>query len=161
MNTSQPLLLALWREVGRHAALGESAAQLLKLLGPHLPVEALVLVHLLPESQSAEVMLHQERGASAQPAEPLRFAESQFANLKRWCARREVSRGLPSSLVGLDLGAVEREVLAAPLHGGGEATGVALLVAPARKHFTQAEQKLVATLPVSYTHLTLPTNREV
>jgi transcriptional regulator with GAF, ATPase, and Fis domain len=146
MSTADPLILALWREVGRHAALGESAAALLKLLGPYLPVEALVLVHLLPESHSAEVMLHQERAAPAQQVEPLRFAESQYATLKRWCARREVARGLPSPLVGLDLGNLEREVLAAPLHSGDTATGVVLFVAAPRKHFTQAEQKLVATL---------------
>jgi transcriptional regulator with GAF, ATPase, and Fis domain len=132
--------------VGRHAGLSESAAQLLKLLGPHLPVEALVLVHLLPENHSAEVMLHQERTAPAQQTEPLRFAESQYASLLRWCGRREVARGLPTSLVGLDLGAIEREVLAAPLHSGTTATGVVLFVAAPRKHFSQADQKLVDTL---------------
>ncbi|HEY4127194.1 MAG TPA: sigma-54 dependent transcriptional regulator [Gammaproteobacteria bacterium] len=146
MTTAKPLLLELWREVGRHAGLSESAAQLLKLLGPHLPVAALVLVHLLPESHSAEVMLHQERAAPAQQTEPLRFAESQYASLLRWCGRREVSRGLPTSLVGLDLGAIEREVLAAPLHSGDSATGVVLFVAAPRKHFSQADQKLVDTL---------------
>ncbi len=146
MNTAKPLLLDLWREVGRHAALSESAAELLKLLGPHLPVEALVLVHLLPESHSAEVMLHQERSVITQQAEPLRFAESQYATLLRWCARRDVSLGLPTPLTGLDLGAMEREVLAAPLHSGTTATGVVLFVAAPRKHFTQADQKLVATL---------------
>jgi hydrogenase-4 transcriptional activator len=146
MSTANPLLLDLWREVGRHAALSESAPRLLKLLGPELPSEALVLVHLLPENNSAEVMLHQERGAATPQVEPLRFAESQYAGLKRWCARREVSRGLPSPLLGLNLGAVEREVLAAPLHSGETATGVVLFVAPPRRHFTQAEQKLAATL---------------
>ena len=146
MNSPQPLLLDLWREVGRHAGLGESAAELLQLLAPQLPVEALVLVHLLPESHSAEVVVHQERSAGALTDVPLRFADSQYAALLRWCARREVSRGLPPSLSGLDLGALEREVLAAPLHSGGTATGAVLFVAPARKHFTQADQKLAATL---------------
>jgi transcriptional regulator with GAF, ATPase, and Fis domain len=146
MDSTDPLLLALWREVGRHTGLRESAAGLLKLLSPHLPVEALVLVHLLPESHSAEVVVHQERGAGSQADQPLRFAESQYAALTRWCGRREVSRGLPQTLLGLDLGATEREVLAAPLHGGDAATGAVLFVAPVRKHFTQADQRLVATL---------------
>jgi hydrogenase-4 transcriptional activator len=146
MITPPPLLLDLWREVGRHAALGESAAELLKLLGPHLPVEALVLVHLLPESRSAEVMMHQERAAPAQQAEPLRFAESQYAALLRWCERREVTRGLPSPLTGLDLGNLQREVLAAPLHSASVATGVVVFVAATRKHFAQADQRLAATL---------------
>ena len=113
MSTSTPLLLALWREVGRHAGFGDSAAELLKLLAPELPLEALVLVHLLPDSHSAEVMVHEERGtARVQQAEPLRFAGSQYEALKRWCAGREVSRGLPAPLMGLDLGDDAREVLA-------------------------------------------------
>jgi two-component system response regulator PilR (NtrC family) len=90
--------------------------------------------------------LHQERGAPAQTYQPLRLAESQYAALLRWCARRELSRGLSQPLLGLDLGATEREVLAAPLHSGDSATGAVLLVAPRTKHFSQAEQKLVATL---------------
>jgi len=146
MNAPKPLLLDLWREVGRHAGLRESAAELLQLLSPQLPVEALVLVHLLPESHSAEVVMHQERGAGSQTDQPLRFAESQYTALLRWCARREMSRGLPPALTGLDLGATEREVLAAPLHSGDTATGAVLFVAATRKHFTQADQKLAATL---------------
>ena len=58
MTTPKPLILELWREVGRHAAFGDSAAELLRLLSPHLPVEALVLVHLLPETHAVEVMVH-------------------------------------------------------------------------------------------------------
>jgi transcriptional regulator with GAF, ATPase, and Fis domain len=146
MSMSKSLLLELWREVGRHAGLQESAAELLRLLGTELPVDALVLVHLLPENHTAEAVLHQERGGAVQTGEPLRFAESQYAALLRWCARRELSRELPAPLIGLELGASEREVLAAPLHSGDTATGAALFVATSRKHFSQADQKLVATL---------------
>src|SRR5690242_14450270 len=136
MSTSNPLLLELWREVGRHAGLQESAAELLKLLTPTLPVEALLLVHLLPDSRSAEIVLHHERGTGTQTDQPLRFAESQYAALTRWCARREVSRELPPPLIGLELGASERELLAAPLQGGGDAaTGALVLLAAPHKHF--------------------------
>ena len=146
MNSPKPLLLDLWREVGRHAGLKESAAELLKLLAPQLPVEALVLVHLLPESRSVEVVVHQERAAGVHTNQPLHFADSQYAALLRWCARREVSRGLPAALQGLKLATAERELLAAPLHSGATATGALLLVAAPRKHFSQADQKLAATL---------------
>src|SRR6185437_2831703 len=85
-------------------------------------------------------------GSAVQTGEPLRFAESQYATLLRWCARRELSRELPAPLIGLELGASEREVLAAPLHSDGAATGAALFVAAPKKHFSQADHKLVATL---------------
>jgi len=146
MSTPKSLLLELWREVGRHASLQESAAPLLKLLAAELPVDALVLVHLLPESHSAEVVLHQEHGRGPHVDPPLRFAESQYAALTRWCAHREVNRELPAPLIGLELGAGERDLLVAPLHSGDTATGAVLLVAVPKKHFSQADQKLAATL---------------
>src|SRR5882724_3079818 len=152
MPSPKPLLLDLWQEVGRHAAFKDSAAELLKRLQGHLPVQALVLVHLLPESRAAELMVHEEQGAThADNREPLRFAENDYAALKRWCARDGVARfeepqDWPAPLAALKLGYTEREVLAAPLSHGGAATGVMLLVAAPKKHFTQADVKLTSTL---------------
>ncbi|HEX2666777.1 MAG TPA: sigma-54 dependent transcriptional regulator [Gammaproteobacteria bacterium] len=147
-----PLLLDLWREVGRHAGLSDSAPELLKLLSPHLPVQALVLVHLLPGSRAAEVMVHEERGAAhADARDPIVFSESDYAALLRWCARREVARfeqpkDWPVPLRALASGNEQREVLAAPLGAVRPPTGMVLFVAAPKKKFAQADVRLAATL---------------
>ncbi len=152
MTTPKPLILELWREVGRHAAFGDSAAELLRLLSPHLPVEALVLVHLLPETHAVEVMVHEQRGTPhTENREPLRLGEPGYAALKRWCGRSEVARfgeprDWPAPLAALGLGYAEREVLAAPLGDAHAPTGVVLFVAAAKKKFTKEDVKLAATL---------------
>ena len=152
MTASKPLLLDLWQEVGRHAGFRDSAPQLLKLLQRELPVEALVLVHLLPESQSAEVTAHAERGAShAESHEAVKFSDNDYAALRRWCARGELARferpkDWPAPLAALASSYLEREVLAAPLLSEDKANGVLLLAAAAKQHFTQAHLKLAATL---------------
>jgi len=58
MTATKPLLLDLWQEVGRHAGFKDSAPELLQRLQRELPVEALVLVHLAPETQALELMAH-------------------------------------------------------------------------------------------------------
>ena len=146
MSTPDSLLLALWREVGRHTEFEASGAALLRLLAPELPVSALVLMHLLPESQALEVMVHEERGAAHAAGEPRVLAPSDYAALKRWCARGELNKSLPAPLATLDLGHGEREILAVPLAGVSGAQGVLLFVAAAKKQFTQSHLKLAATL---------------
>jgi len=151
MEQHQSLLLDVWREVGRHMDLQTSAANLVALLKPHLPMSGLVLVHLLPETQAAEIMVHEENSGHAYAGEVVRFPTAEYAALRRWCKRSEVSRlatlrDWPTPLATLGLKTVDREVLAAPLSNGGAPTGVVLFMAATKRAYTQGDIKLVATL---------------
>ena len=150
MRTQQDLQLAVWREVGRHIELGASAAELLYLLKPALPVAALALVHLLPETQSAEVVLREDGRGHVPAPEPAALG-TDYAALARWCRKPGVSRfsasaDWPAPLIRLGLAEAGREALAAPLESGGEPTGLVLLLARPKSRFSATDIRLAATL---------------
>ncbi len=145
--TPPTLLLALWREAGRHMELRSSAPELLRLLGPHLPVDSLALIHLHPGASTAGLVVQAEQGvAHSEGHEPLHVQAAEYAALVRWCARRELRRELPAMLAPLARAFAARELLVAPLHEDKEPIGLLVLSATPGKRFTETDLRSAATL---------------
>ena len=144
------LQLELWREVGRHMELQESATHLLALLRPELPVAGLRLAQLLPAERCLEVAVETPsdvgHGAQAFP-----LAAADLAALQRWFAQAavthlQVERDWPPALAVLKAAHPVGDTLAAPIGVDHGAQGVVLLYAVAGKRFSQAHIELMSSL---------------
>jgi len=152
MQTTQQLLLEIWRETCRHIELSDSAVRVARRLARVLPL-AQLHVRRLDLSQSG---LETVAAASLNKAVEVSFSRTPFssARLKRflaWAAKNEPTRrgkrqNLRSELQGLLPEPGTHDLLAGPLRHGDEPVGVLVLVAPPGEWYQEEHSHLMARL---------------
>jgi transcriptional regulator with GAF, ATPase, and Fis domain len=149
MERFAPLLLDIWREVGRHIEIGESVRRCSPLIARRLPVDQLWVRRFDPAHASLETVAAAGQGEELAHGRD-ELSAPQVAELAAFCRRGRPLRGgaaqlarrwpgmLPDSLVG--------DVLVSPLLREGEPAGVLLLVARAPRHFEREHEEVARAL---------------
>jgi transcriptional regulator with GAF, ATPase, and Fis domain len=115
-----PLLLEIWREVGRHANIGESIERILPLMASRIAVDRLLIRGIDLDACRIETLAHARAQAGVTPLRgktelPLREVEP----LHRWCLRGEVMQApvvqVQRELPGLLPAELEGEAFLSPL----------------------------------------------
>jgi len=146
MERFAPLLLDVWREVGRHIEIGETVERCAPLLARRLPVERIFVRRLDPGRT------HVETVAAAPHAEHTRdsLTPAEFQELAAWCRRGRATRATAASLArrlpGLLPAGVDGRVLAGPLIGEEGAAGVLVLVADEPRQFSHEHEEMFRAL---------------
>jgi transcriptional regulator with GAF, ATPase, and Fis domain len=151
------VLLDVWREVGRHIEIYESADTLAAMLAEHLPLSCLLVRRLDAAHHCLDtVAVGQPRAGHLQTSVRTELSPARFRRLLTWagknqvlhCQRRE-RRGEAAALIPPE---IEGEVLAGPLalaRSAGqstEPTGALLLVAEHLKSFKPQHVQMAAAL---------------
>jgi hydrogenase-4 transcriptional activator len=151
MERFAPLLLALWREVGRHVEIDEALARIAPVLGRRLPVDLLFVRRLAPNPMRIETsalgFVSRDPGGLAQRIE---LTERAFGEIASWCRRGEplqrsvddVERELP----GLLPEGLAGDVLASALPGEEEAPSVLVLFARTPRRFDREDEAILRAL---------------
>jgi transcriptional regulator with GAF, ATPase, and Fis domain len=151
-------MLAVWREVGRHIALRESAEAILPLLQPHLPLAAIVVRRLDLARSCMETIGVAGPLATGQPAASLRtdYRPAELEKVLGWC--RQGSAGVlangavePSARLTLPADLASSTALVLPLGASPEHVGVAVLIARAGATFDEAHRQIGAALREPFT----------
>ncbi len=142
MERFAPLLLDVWREVGRHIELGLAVARCTPLLARRVPVEEVWVRRLDLAHQSAETVgPSQSRESLAAPT---------IAELGAFCRRERPLRGTAASVARRLPGALpeglEGEVLVCPLLHDGEPAGLLILRAREGRHFEREHEEVARAL---------------
>src|SRR5262245_61647312 len=131
MERFAPLLLDIWREVGRHIEIGEAVARCTPLLARRVPVSDVWVRRLDLAHGSVETLGSSHARESLAPAV--------LQELVAFCRRERPLRGAAASVARRLPGALpaglEDEVLVCPLLHDGEPAGVLILAAREGRHF--------------------------
>ncbi len=136
-----PLLLEVWREVGRHTELAEAVERVTPLLRRRLPAD-LVLVRRLDLGRACV----ETAGAAARTD----LDERRLEELAAWCRRgRPLHRrasALAEALPGLLPAGLDGDVLAGPLAPEEGAPAALVLLARGARHFSREHEALLRAL---------------
>jgi len=145
------LLPSVWREVCRHIEIEQSAAAVARLVAIRVPMRALVVLRVDDEGRTVETLACGSgrggftpgaRTAALQPPVWQRFVKWLRTDVVIDAASHDQGEWLRSVLpAGFDAG-----LLAGPLHGGGTATGVLVMVATPSRQFTPDDRALFRSL---------------
>ena len=83
------LLLPMWREVGRHLEISESALAMTSLLAEHVPIQSLVLRSLDPEHRRVRVVANSSKRAVQDAPGDLQLSAADWKRLERWVRKRK------------------------------------------------------------------------
>ena len=151
MERFAPLLLDVWREVGRHVEIGDATARCAPALARRLPVDRLVvrridLAHASLETVASVRAAGEDDALHARDA----LAPAALQELAAFCRRGRPARGSRASLAkrlpGMLPEELDGDILAAPLLRGDEPAGVLLLVARPPHHFEREHEEVAQAL---------------
>lgn len=150
MNPFSSLLLDVWREVGRHLELRESAPTIAAMLAQHLPLGGLLVRRLDGQHQAVETVAATGHAAQQQSASRTVLSPAKFKRLLHWAGAGDVLHGSRAKrsgeLAALVPDEIDAEVLAGPLRGPDGGTGALVLVADYPRPLVASHHKLVAAL---------------
>lgn len=150
LHSTQSLLLEVWREVGRHLEIRDSAATIFAMLAKQLPLATLLVRRFDPTHQCLETIV-----AIGSPADPTLTSRTPLAatKIKRLAAWASAGEVLPGSrgkrfgkLTSLVPPELAGEVLAGPLVSPAGWTGVLVLVADPARRFLPTHHPLAQAL---------------
>jgi hydrogenase-4 transcriptional activator len=147
----QAVLLDVWREVGRHIEIRESATNIVKLLAAHLPLNYLLVRRLDAAHGVLETIAVGQANGGALPAmAKTLLASARWKRLMAFCREGTVLHGESDTRAG-DLATIvpadaHGEVLAGPLQGPDKPAGVLVFVAAAKKSFRPVHIQMVEAL---------------
>jgi hydrogenase-4 transcriptional activator len=150
VNAFSNLLLDVWREVGRHLELRESAATIATMLAKQLPLGCLLVRRLDAQHQMLETVAAVGQAIQSQLASRTLLSPAKIRRLLHWASEGEVLHGQRAKRSG-ELAAlvpedISGEVLAGPLRGPDGGTGALVIVADYPRPFLANHHKLVAAL---------------
>jgi transcriptional regulator with GAF, ATPase, and Fis domain len=152
MERFAPLLLDVWREIGRHIEIGEAVERCAPLLARRLPADRILVRRLDPGRTQVETV------AAAPQCDHTResLSRAEFQELSVWCRRGRPTHAAAASLSrrlpGLLPAGVEGRVLAGPLVAHGPQVGqdgpvgALVLVADEPRHFSAEHEKMFRAL---------------
>lgn len=145
------VLLAVWREVGRHDELGETVERIASLLQRYLPLRIILVRRVDREQCRIETMVGvAAKGGSVPQQLGSRCERGAMEAILGWCQRSELiqqpAKRLAARLPGLLPSEAEGEVLAGALHSEAGLLGILLLIAAPSKPFTAKHQDLLHDL---------------
>ncbi len=151
MQRFVPVLLEVWREVGRHLQIGESMTRMAPLLVRRLPADQILVRRLdLGRSCLETVANGPTRDNSA--AAPLRSdcTPEELDRVLLWCKEEQLLRG-PSEETSGRLGRLlpsptQSQILAGPLTTPEGPAGVLLVVGRPRQSFQAEHEELIRAL---------------
>ena len=151
MERFHSVLLDVWREVGRHLELRESAPTIAAMLAQHLPLSCLLVRRLDGQHQSLDTVALGVSGArSSQVASRTLLTAAKYKRLLAWLRAGELVHGQRAKRSGdlavLVPGEIEGEVLAGPLLGPDGPAGALILVSDHLKTFHKHHMQLAAAL---------------
>jgi transcriptional regulator with GAF, ATPase, and Fis domain len=152
MERFAPLLLDIWREVGRHIEIGEAVARCTPLLARRVPIEQVCVRRLYLAQASVETVASaragDEEGGSTHARESL--APAALQELGAFCRRNRPLRGGAAHFARRFPGALpdglEGDVLLCPLLREEEPAGLLILVARAGRHFEREHDEVASAL---------------
>ena len=151
MERFAPLLLDVWREVGRHIEIGDAAARCAPALARRLPVDRLLVRRIdLAQASLETVAAARAVGGDGVPLGRDALAPAALQELAAFCRRGRPTRGSRASLAkrfpGLLPEDLDGDILVAPLLRGDELAGVLLLVARPPRHFEREHEEVAHSL---------------
>jgi hydrogenase-4 transcriptional activator len=153
MERFAPLLLDVWREIGRHIEIGDAAQRCAPALARRLPVDRLAVRRIDLAHASLETVAAAGRaGDETELAAPGRdaLAPAALQELAAFLRRGRPARGSRASLSkrfpGLLPDGFDGDILVAPLLRGDEPAGVLLLVARPPRHFEREHEEVAQAL---------------
>ncbi|HTO07991.1 MAG TPA: sigma 54-interacting transcriptional regulator [Myxococcota bacterium] len=151
MERFAPILLDIWREVGRHLEIGESVRRCTPLLARRLPVDQLWVRRFDPAHPSLETVAAARHDSDEQlPHGRDALSAAQVAELTAFCGRRRPLRGPAAQVAqrapGLIPDSIAGDVLVSPLLREDEPAGVLVLVARAARHFDREHEEIARAL---------------
>ena len=152
MERFAPLLLDVWREVGRHIEIGDAAQRCAPALARRLPVDRLIVRRIDLAHASLETVAAADRAGESEPTALGRdaLAPAALHELAAFLRRGRPARGSRPSLTkrfpGLLPEDAEGDILVAPLLRSDEPTGVLLLVARPPRHFEREHEEVAQAL---------------
>jgi hydrogenase-4 transcriptional activator len=150
VNPFSNLLLDVWREVGRHLELRESAPTIAAMLAKHLPLGGLLVRRLDSQHQALETVAATGPAAQTHSLSRTVLSPARFKRLLHWAKDGEVLQGSrvkrSGELASLVPDEIDAEVLAGPLRGSDGGTGALILIADYPRPLLPSHQKLVAAL---------------
>src|SRR5690606_37077046 len=132
MQRLRQVLLAVWREAGRHLKIDDSVAAIAPLLAQHLPLERLVVRRCDAESSSIWTVATAPADGGAAAEDRRVLPPLDFSRLRRWCGgQRVLRRGQRlTGILGLVLPAeFAEDVIAVPVGTPEGACGCLLAIA--------------------------------
>src|SRR5690349_9028486 len=93
MSPFSNLLLDVWREVGRHLELRESAPTIAAMLARHLPLAGLLVRRLDHQNQALETVAATGSAAESQALGRTPLSAARFKRLQAWSSTGEVLHG--------------------------------------------------------------------
>ena len=155
MERFAPLLLDVWREVGRHVEIGETAARLAPLLARRLPVDLLLVRRLDPTHSSVDTtamgIVRRDPGPLPTRSEvPART----FEKLAEFCRRGHPSHrsadALSVDLPGLLPDGLDGDVVIVPLEREEGVPALVAFFARAPRHFDREHEEMLSALRESF-----------
>jgi transcriptional regulator with GAF, ATPase, and Fis domain len=151
MERFAPLLLDLWREVGRHIEIGEAVARCTPLLARRVPVDRVLVRRLDPAHGAVETVAAARASEGEEPAHTRdSLAPAALQEIAAFCRRGKPLRGSAASVTRRLPGALpeslDGDVLVAPLSRDDEPVGLLLLVARAARHFDREHEEVALAL---------------
>src|SRR5690348_2182175 len=100
MTPLAPLLLDVWREVGRHLELRESAPTIAAMLAKHVPLGGLVVRRLDHQHQALETLAATGAATDLQAFGRTPLSPARFKRLEAWANAGEILHGSRSKRSG-------------------------------------------------------------
>jgi hydrogenase-4 transcriptional activator len=150
MERFAPLLLDLWREIGRHIEIGESLRRCTPLLARRLPLDQLWVRRFELASLETIAIAASDGEGDTTSHDRDALAPEALAELAAFCRRGKPARGSAAQLARKLHGAVPEslvgDVIAVPLLRESEPAGLLLLVARVPRHFDREHEEIAAAL---------------
>ena len=152
MEQHKELLLAVWREVGRHSEMATLTTNIAHLLVQQMPLAQLLVRRIEPERACIETVGVGLASALPRPlSDRSDCAPAHLQRLLAWCHRREVVRWHHGSRSDRTLAAavppgMEGELLVGALGSEHGTYGLVLLLAATARHFTPLHERMLQEL---------------
>jgi hydrogenase-4 transcriptional activator len=148
MHRVTEVVLDVWREVGRHAELPESAPRLMRILQRHMPIERLVVRQIARDGDALETIVDVSRGAAPHAITArTSLTAAEARRLSAWMRTAPAQGGpLRPALADQVAPGIEGEIRATTLGVGAGSPAVLLLVARRGETFDQLARAIAAAL---------------
>jgi transcriptional regulator with GAF, ATPase, and Fis domain len=151
MQRYSPLLLSVWREVGRHRAIAESVERVGQLLEGRTPAEVMLIRQIDRERSCLETLAASPcRAEVSAPRSRTECSAEQLERVEVWCRQGRVTQlsaqAAHQEIPGLVPPGLSGEVLAGPLSARVGAAGLLLLAAGPGQPFEPEHVELADAL---------------
>jgi transcriptional regulator with GAF, ATPase, and Fis domain len=152
MASSSEILLSVWKEVGRHLEVRDSAAAVAALLADHLPLDRFVLVQFDAEHRRVRIVAAYPESAPAADTGDVHLEADAAKQLDRWIRRRETlhhaDQPAKAAMLLRSVGIDHRagDAVLAPLVGEHGSSGMLLVLSPAERRCSRSHVTLIAAI---------------